>query len=153
MSWEKHEKKAASGFRGLLVVGCIGIASISAVGFVFGIFGETAQVAKEEFGAKASLKKYEWFKDASASISKQKTNVMEYQQRIKSFESDYEGVKKSEWPRDERQEYNQLKSELVGIKQIYNDTVAEYNAQSSKFNWSMYDQTNGDVVPKSFEIL
>ncbi len=153
MSWDRHEEKVKSGFRGTLFVVVAGIASISAIGYVLSGIGETAQVAKEEFGARASLKKYEWFKDAASSIAKQKVNVTEYQARIESFESDYEGVKKSEWPKDERAEYNQLKSELIGIKQIYNDTVAEYNAQSTKFNWSMYDQTNGDVVPKSFEIL
>lgn len=153
MSWNKHEDKVKSGFRGTLLVAVIGVCSISAIGYVLSGVGEVAQVAKEEFGARASLKKYEWFKDAAASIVKQKVNVIEYQARIKAFESDYDGVKKSEWPKDERSEYNQLRTELIGIKQIYNDTVAEYNAQSTKFNWSMYDQTNGDIVPKSFEIL
>ncbi len=153
MSWEKHAEKAGSGFRGMLLVAVIAIASIGAISFVLGLFSETATVAKEEFGARASLKKYEWFKDAAASIQKQKVNVIEYKQRIASFESDYEGVKKAEWPKDERAEYNQLKSELMGIKQIYNDTVAEYNAQSTKFNWSLYDQTEGDHFPKTFGIL
>ena len=98
MSWDKHEKKVKSGFRGTLFVVVAGIASISTIGYVLSGIGETAQVAKEEFGARASLKKYEWFKDAAASIAKQKVNVVEYQARIESFESDYEGVKKSEWP-------------------------------------------------------
>lgn len=50
------------------VIGVFVVLSIifGMIGFVGGWFDEAAQVAKEEFGPRAMLQKYEWLKDASA---------------------------------------------------------------------------------------
>lgn len=135
---------------GLILI--VGGSVITIAGYGMGFFTNAAKVAHQEFSPEAMLKKYEWFKDASASIDKQSVNLDAYERNIKGYLSDYEGVKKMDWPRDDRQAYNQLRAEYQGMLQMYNSTVAEYNAQSNKFNWRSFDQTQGDAVAKTYEI-
>lgn len=136
--------------------GAMGIALIGGltlVGNVVGVFTETAAVANEQFGPRAMLAKYEWFKNASAKLDEQSANLLAYRAKIDAFKSDYEGIKKSEWPRDERQAFNQLRAEYQGMLQMYNSVASDYNAQSSKFNWSSFDTTDGDQIQKQYNII
>ncbi len=125
---------------------------VSIIGTGLGFFTNAAKVAQQEFSPEAMLKKYEWFKDASAALDKKQADLSAYSVRINTFKDDYSGIKKSEWPRDDRQAFNQLNAEYQGMLQMYNSVAAEYNAQSNKFNWSKFDQTNGDSIQKHFKI-
>lgn len=72
--WDDYEQAADHGPLKfvLKVVGLITIvaAVIGVIGFGFNLIGSTAEVAQEQFGAKAALAKYEWFKNASAQLQK-----------------------------------------------------------------------------------
>lgn len=117
----------------------VGIIILVAVAlYAFGWLSEAAKVTKDEFGPKASLKKYEWFKDVSAKLEQKKADIQLYEKRIINLEEDYKGVARKDWDRTDKETLNQWESELVGIKQSYNNLAAEYNAQSSKFNWEPY---------------
>jgi len=104
----------------IIVIGGVGSIVASGMGF----FTSAAKVAHQEFSPEAMLRKYEWFKNASASLQKSESNLSAYSLRINSFKSDYEGVKKKDWPRDERQQYNQLQAEYQGMLQMFNATAA-----------------------------
>jgi len=112
------------------------MAIFSAVSFTLSIFGEAAQVAKSEFGAKASLKKYEWFKDASQQLIKLNKDINIYQDKVDTL------CRSSGLDRVSREQCMVWSQELAGIKSARNDLVAEYNAQSNKFNWSVYNVDN-----------
>lgn len=157
MSIEKQVKNFESKpfrtvFVWLLLLMLMG-SGVSIIGYGFGWFTNAAKVAHQEFSPEAMLRKYEWFKDASASLNKKQAGLSAYSVRMNSFLEDYKGVSKREWPRDDRQAYNQLNAEYQGMLQMYNSVAAEYNSQSNKFNWSNFDQTNGDVISKQFKII
>src|SRR4051812_6824001 len=86
-SWKDYEKAAESGplplfwkaLGGLLVIGVV----LWLVGSACGLIGETAQVAKEQFGPRATLVKYEWFKDAAAQLDKKRADIVLYEGRMK----------------------------------------------------------------------
>lgn len=122
------------------------------LGYGLSWFGEAGQVAKEEFGPRASLEKYEWFKDASSQLEKKKEDINIYLQRINSFEQDYEGVKRKDWDRIDKQTYSQYQQELAGVRSSYNKLAAQYNANSVKFNWSIY-KGNSDIPPYEYKQL
>lgn len=122
------------------------------IGYALGWFAETGQVAKEEFGPRSSLEKYEWFKDASSQLEKKKEDINIYKQRITSFEADYEGVKRKDWDRIDKQTYSQYQQELAGVRSSYNKLAAEYNANSQKFNWNIY-KGNSDIPPYEYKEL
>jgi len=121
----------------------------SITGYVFSWFGEASTVAKEEFGAKASLKKYEWFKNAAETIQEKKQTIKIYESNISAMENDYKNVPRNKWSRLDKQQYNQWKMEIAGLKASYNKVVKEYNAQSSKFNWRLYNTSN---LPKHYDL-
>lgn len=141
-TWGDIEKRATEGPRGAfsvaikLLMGLIAFGVIVAlIGLPLGLFSETAQVARAEFGPRASLIKYEWFKDASAQLEKKRADILLYEARLTSFATDY-GAQRAGWPRDVREQAAQAGSEYLGVVASYNGLAAEYNANSSKFNWS-----------------
>ena len=148
LSFEEKPFRAAFVW-GVLVLTLI--TGLKVVGTGLGFFSNAATVAQQEFSPQAMLRKYEWFKDSAASLQRQSANMDAYELRIKQFKEDYGDVPKIQWSRDDRQAYNQLYAEYQGMLQMYNNTVSEYNSQSSKFNWRQFDQTEGDVPAKQFQ--
>ena len=66
----------------LVVVGFIGLGIF---GLVLGWFGEATQVAQEEFGPRAMLQKYEWFKDVAAVLEKSKLTLRFFKTELTLF--------------------------------------------------------------------
>lgn len=124
-------------FAGSLVVAALiaGCTALSLFSSVASVATTTVQVAGEQFGPRALLTKYEWFKDASAALDKKVADVSVYQVRLSSLESAYTGQRRSEWPRDDREQYAIWSSEVAGVKASYNTLASEYNAEMAKFNW------------------
>ncbi len=98
-------------------------------------FGEAEEVAYDEFGPKAMLKKYSWFKDASAELDKKLADIKVYEGRMVAMNETYKNLPRQKWPREDREQYNIWSSELAGVKASYNSLAPEYNAQMVKFNW------------------
>lgn len=89
----------------------------------------------QETKASTLLKKYNWFKDASAQLDKKIADISVYEMKNKSITDSYIGVKRSEWARDDREQLSVWQSELAGVKASYNSLSAEYNSQMSKIQW------------------
>ncbi len=132
----------------------IGIGLVIAIIYVIlniaGCFNEGVQVARNEFGPKASLEKYEWFKSAANVLKAKKVDIDNYRAVLSGMDSQWGAVAVTEWPRDVRQEYSQRKSELAGIITAFNGLVAEYEAASAKFNWAPY-KGRDDLPPTTFQ--
>jgi hypothetical protein len=155
-TWQSWEKAAQKGpgrlFPKILMAGCLVVVVLSVVGVGLSFFGfftgaatNAVSVAKKEFYPDALLKKYEWFKNASAQLDKKVADISVYEGRFIDMEDVYDGVPRREWPRSDREQYNLWRTEAAGIKASYNLLAAEYNAQMVKFNWRF---TNvGDLPP------
>ena len=105
----------------------------------------TIDVAQQQYDPAVMLKRYEWFKDASAQLDKKQQDIKNYEERQKSLQDEYKGVSRTQWSREDREQFNQWQSELVGVKSSYNSLAAEYNANMAKFN---YNFTNTGDLPK-----
>lgn len=101
-----------------------------------------ATVVSKEVDPAYLLKKYEWFKDASATLDKKQADIAVYEARLSSMVKAYEGVPRYKWPRDERESMSLRESEIAGIKASFNQVAAEYNAQMSKMNWKFTNVGN-----------
>lgn len=134
--WAKEAESSPVSFlvRAIIVIILIGV-GLSIFGYCAGWFSETATVAQAEFGPSAMLKKYEWFKDASAQLEKKQADITVYEGRIKAMDDTYKGVSRLKWPREDREQYNIWSSEVAGVKASYNSLAADYNAEMAKFNW------------------
>lgn len=146
-SWENYDPDKHKGPLSLAWRWIVGSAIIvlmlwgvfSVIGFFTSNANEAATVAQEQFGARASLRKYEWFKDAYAQLEKKRADIALYDARAASCRKDGTTF------RDEREACRQAESERLGVIASYNTLAAEYNANSSKFNWSPYGQRNASV--------
>lgn len=141
-NWDTVEKTLTEGPRpaGWLIVRWVLILMVASValgivGRMVGWFGQAAQVASEQFGPRELLRKYEWFKDAAAQLDSLNANVRVYEQRRKALTDTYKETPRAQWPRDDRQEWNLIESEVAGVKASYNTLAADYNAQMAKFNY------------------
>jgi hypothetical protein len=135
---------------GLKLLAYIFIAFIAviAIGAVFGFFGETAQVAHEEFSPRAMLDKYEWFKDAAASLDAKRASIDVYETDLKTMVDSYGNTSRKDWSREDKEFYQQRSTDIAGIKASYNKLAADYNAQMAKFNWAF---ANAGAMPKGLE--
>ena len=100
--------------------------------------GSVENVVDDEFNAKRLLEKYEWFKNASAQLDSKRSNLGIYEQRFQGLKDSYgkDSLSRSDWQRDDREQWNIWQSEYLGIKANYNDLAAEYNAAMAKFNYA-----------------
>jgi len=147
-TWTDYEKAAERGpfaifwkaGAGLLLIACV----LAVVGNVLGWCGEAAQVAHDEFGPRAALAKYEWFKEQSTAIKKMDQDIVLFEHRIKGVDLQYApyGTDRSKWPLDVRLQYNhdrsQGRDDLVAVASQRNNLVKDYNAAGSKFNWKPF---------------
>lgn len=121
-------KRRSALFAAIFAVGALAIGTIAC--------DEAADVAHDEFGPRAALKKYEWFKDAAAALDAKVADIRVYEAKQKDLTDMYAGKPRSEWPRDDREAYSINASELAGMKTSFNKLAADYNAQMAKFNWA-----------------
>lgn len=161
MSWQKTgkyvEKSAASGpmgsikilFMGLLIMGVIGL-GLNVVGGFFGWIGQAQQVAQEEFNPRAMLTKYEWFKNTASALAAKQQSIYVLEGRVKSLYEDYEGTKRKDWDRVDKQNMNIWRQETAGLKLSYNNLAAEWNSQIDKFHWRPF---LGSLPPGAEQVL
>ena len=152
--WKEHqdeiEKGPMEGFKKIGITFLAIFIIITTTGYFIGWFGDAATTMKKEFAPSVALKKYEWFKDASAQLIKKEADIKVYQSRLDSLKTDYAEVKRKDWDRTDKETFSKWQSEVAGVKASYNGLAAEYNAASSKFNWKMFE-TSLDAPVKTFQ--
>lgn len=97
---------------------------------------DAKDTAFKEFKPSALLKKYEDFKEIAATLDKKLADLKVYESRFQDLKEQYAGMKRTEWAREDREQYNLWSSEQAGIKASYNDLAAQYNANMAKFNYA-----------------
>jgi len=151
-SWQDWDRSADKGPFSLLLRAMIGLiilgVIVGVIGYSLGWFGEAGKVAQDEFGPKAVLLKYEWFKDTAAQLEKKQADIAVFERRIKQQDEAYKGTSRKDWPRDEREQRSVWESEVSGVKASYNGLAADYNSQMAKFNWRF---ANVGELPKGAE--
>ena len=157
-SWEDVGRDAKAGPGSVvkkIIIPAIGVIILLSIGlgtlsYVFGWFGEAAQVAQEQFGPREMLRKYEWFKNASASLDGHRANLNVYNQRKKGLQESYGNTPRNKWLRSDAEQFNVWSSESSGIAAAYNGLSAEYNAQMAKFNWAF---ANAGQLPQGATVV
>jgi hypothetical protein len=122
---------------GVAIVISLGLLSVGgcAIGLVSFFVKDAVKVAKQEFSPTRLLQKYEWFKNQAAALDSMKAKISIFDANVKSFNEDY-GTNRAKWPRDVRQDYALSRQEVAGLKAIFNNLAAEYNAKMVEFNYA-----------------
>lgn len=112
---------------GFLIHGC---------NIVTGTAHKAMDVTAAQLDPATLLRKYEWFKDASTVLDKRIADVAVYEKRFVQLKADYGDKSRTEWSREDREQYNIWQSEVSGIQAGYNSLAAEYNAAMAKINYA-----------------
>jgi len=125
---------------GWIALGIVALVLLFLVGIGFRACGvanhmadDAAKTVEEQYSPSVLLQKYEWFKDASASLDSKIATLGAYEQRFKSIEKRYSNGQ--QWSRSDTEQYNIWQSEYLGVKASYNDLASQYNANMAKFNY------------------
>jgi len=108
-----------------------------------------SDTAFKEFKPSELLKKYEYYKDASAALDKKIADIQVYDVRVNSMLEQYKDVKRQDWARDDREQLSIWQSEVAGIKASYNQLASDYNSAMSKFNYAF---CNTGKLPQGAEV-
>ena len=133
------------------------IVGMSVLSFGCHWFGDGAATMHKEFDPSAMLKKYEWFRNQSQYIATATQNVTNQRNLAEKIKSQFEvdnGTDHKSWDQDTRHAYQSKldfsEQQALALVATRNSLVADYNAESSKFNWAPFkDSTN--APPKKFE--
>jgi hypothetical protein len=153
VGWERYERAAERGPLSffLAVFGLvIAIALVvTPVACLLGWFTEAAGVARTEFGPKAMLARYNWFKDAAAAIDSRDASIKVYERRFASLKEAYAGKARTEWSREDREQANLWEQEMAGIISARNALAGEYNSAMAKAQWKF---TNVGDLPAGADV-
>lgn len=127
----------------ILLIGC------HILGAGWNWVGKSIDVVSKEVDPAYLLKKYEWFKDASASLDNKIATIQVMDNRIASID-------KVTAQRSDKEQMYVWMSEVAGIKASYNQLVSEYNSQMSKLNWRFCNVGNlpqgaTEVLPREYK--
>jgi hypothetical protein len=99
-----------------------------------------------EFGPKAQFERYQKFKDLAAALDASQADIDMYSARLEALEV----IPRSKQDRLDKQEIQQVRAELIGVRSKYNRMAAEYNAAMAKIN---YRYANVGMLPEGAEPL
>lgn len=122
----------------IAIIGIFGAIAIPAMVAMKGcsvagrVINEAGDVAVDELGPRALLKKYMWFKDCAAQLNKKQADIGLYEQRFAVAEKKYGDAP----PRHISEQLMLWQTEMLGVKASYNSLAAEYNSAMAKANWS-----------------
>ena len=139
MSWESWDRTSEKGPVVFLVwiflaVFLLGMCLIP-LGCTLGWFHNAAETIKHETSLSEQLRRYNWFKDASATLDSRLSTIKLYEKRFDNLKKSYDNEPRSKWSRADQEQSNVWEMELAGIKASYNNLAAEYNAAMAKENW------------------
>jgi hypothetical protein len=137
---------------GLCCLVLLAIPVMCAVGELGWWATEAVGVARDEFGPKAVVRKYEWFKDAWTQLQAREANIRERRTQLAALDDAYKGVPRGQWDRVDKQTWAQISAEISGMVAAYNDLAAEYNANKSKATFNFAEMGLPEqVVPMKAE--
>ena len=135
---------------GIVLIILVGGVLLSLVSRGCQMADEAADVAQKELGAKALLKKYEWFKDAAAQLDAKRANLKAAEARMASLKAEYGHEPRTRWAREDREQYNLWETEVNGLVANYNSLAADYNAAMAKINWRF---CNAGTLPAGADVV
>lgn len=118
----------------LLIPSCILIKSCNTTA---NMVDDGFKTIEAQYSPSVLLKKYEWFKDCSSQLDQKLATLKTYESRFKDIKSSYgsDSLKRREWDRSDKEQWNVWESEYLGLKASYNDLAAQYNSSMAKFNY------------------
>lgn len=103
-------------------------------------------IQEQTYNADNAIENYEWFKQQEQDIIAARQNANATKAQIEQFHETY-GDDPSKWSRSAEQRHADLHQQLLGVQQMHNNLVADYNARASMQNRAVFK----DKLPYEME--
>lgn len=138
----------------VLVILALGLISLGL--FTCNWVGNGVQTVHQEYDPSVMLKKYEWFKNQSAFITKAQKDIanLKSESDVRGQYEQDNGKNHSTWSpivvNAYQDEVSMNKQQRLALVSNTNKLIADYNAQSAKFTWTSF-KTRDDLPPQTYE--
>ncbi len=103
-------------------------------------------VITQTYDADNALYNYHWFKQKAEEIKATDTKAGIALEALNTYAKEWPD--KSKWTYIDKEEYNRLNTNYIGLKNYYNDLVADYNAKAKMVDKAIFK----DNLPLFFDI-
>lgn len=119
------------------------------VSFGISIISRPAQVLDQATNPARVIQNYEWFYETWNDVKAMDRQIVTAQNAVNSFR-DGLSEDRSEWAREDRNEYNRLNTILMGLQNQRDSVISDYNARASMITRSLF---MGSDVPAEIIIV
>lgn len=141
---------------GYVFAGIFGLVLLGALGTAFNLitipwlkFGRQIQtergIIEKTYNADNALYNYHWFKERAEAIEATKTKIKHAEAAVEIFE---QAGPRTAWTFEDKTEHARLSSVSFGLKNHYQDIVAEYNARAKEVDRAIFK----DELPLFFSL-
>jgi hypothetical protein len=142
----------------LIVIGFLGLfIGLAAIGSALNLitipwlkFDSKVQMNRDiitkTYDADNALYNYHWFKQKSEEIKATDTKVNIALESLNTYQKYWPD--KSKWTAIDKEEYNRLNTNYLGLKNYYNDLIADYNARAKSVDRAIFK----DELPLFFDV-
>lgn len=142
---------------GVIALVLIGMVGLSVVGTALNIITipwlklnrqvqTERDIIEKTYNADNAIYNYEWFKNRYQDIKATETKIENAKETVDTFNQS--AGPRSEWTFEDKQESARLNSVVLGLKNHYEEIVAEYNARAQQVNRNIFQ----DDLPLIFDL-
>lgn len=124
-------------FLSLIIAGVLFVSFVTIMNVVtlfFTPINSATVIVKKALDPDALVYNYEWFKRQNEDVKAFSTKIKNTDDSLKLFETSLKDLPKKDWSFENNQRWNDLQSQLLGLKNQCEDMVKTYNAQSKMAN-------------------
>jgi antitoxin component YwqK of YwqJK toxin-antitoxin module len=107
------------------------------------------EVTDKTLDGEKAIQEYEWFKRQEESIDALYSKEERAKQELQSY-VDLLPEKQDEWSSDQTMEYQRLSSNAVGIGNMLDDAMAEYNARGKMVNRAIFKDNLPSNISRAY---
>lgn len=146
-----------SGFIGVVLLAVAAVVGLSVVGMALNVItipwlklGSQVQMERDivtkTYNADNAIYNYEWFKQRLEDIKAAETKIMNAKNSVSDFE--LSAGSRDKWTFEDKTEHARLSAVVLGLKNHYEEIVAEYNAKAKMANRNIFQ----DDLPLIFSL-
>lgn len=140
-NWENrfNERPVRTGvsFGAAVLIGLMGLTVVGGVGFgALNLLSQPARVVQKTFDADNMIYNYEWFRQQYADIQSMDQKIAASSASLAAFEKS--AGPRSGWASSDRNRWDFLNSQVLGLTNQRTTMVATYNGRASQANRSIF---------------
>lgn len=135
--FEKRPVRTGVSLGAAILIGAMGLAVVGGIGFgALNLLAQPGRIVQKTFDADNMIYNYEWFRQQYADIQAMDQKIAASQASLAAFENS--AGPRSGWASSDRNRWDFLNSQVLGLTNQRTTMVATYNGRASQANRSIF---------------